>query len=232
MRHSAAYAPLAGIRMAFFSDIHANRRFSDEALRAFFARVSALWPDIVLIGGDLAEDYESLRRLLRAMRVLEPHLGIYACLGNNDSEIADFAEDVSRHMRLLVNEAALVEFGAGALAIGGVDDWKHGNPSARGLFSAREPAFRVLLSHYPVAQDYGGTPKADLQLSGHTHGGQFNVLGVTPFSALFECRSHRWISGECAIDGVRTIVSNGIGASRLPLRVGVPPQLHLVVLCE
>ena len=232
LTHAVRCEFLAGVRLAFLSDIHANRRFPDDRLEGLFARVDALSPDAVLIGGDLAEDEASLRRLLRALEIVRPRLGVFCCMGNNDSELPGFSSIAGERMRVLVNESAALNLSGGRLVVGGVDDRKHGHPSARGLFPAGEGAFRVLLSHYPVAPDYAGTPKADLQFSGHTHGGQFNVLGVTPFSALFECRSHRWISGECAIDGVRTIVSNGIGASRLPLRVGVPPQLHLVVLCE
>ena len=77
-----------------------------------------------------------------------------------------------------------------------------------------------------VATGVGARP--DLQLSGHTHGGQFNVLGITPYTFFFEPRRHAWVSGECTLGGVRTIVSNGIGMSRVTLRVGAPPQVHLV----
>ncbi len=227
-RHRIVHAPLAGLRMAFLCDIHADRRFSDGALHALFARVQALSADILLLGGDLAEDPESLRRLLRAMRILSPPLGVFACMGNNDSEIADFAKIVSGRMRLLVNASSAIAFGAGRLLIGGVDDLKHGHPSARDIFPPRDAGFRLLLSHYPVAPDYGDGPRADLQLSGHTHGGQFNLFGLSPYSIFFELRAHRWISGRCKIGGVDAIVSNGIGMSRLPLRIGVPPQIHLV----
>lgn len=223
---------LAGVRLAFLSDIHADRRFPDARLEGLFARVHALSPDAVLLGGDLAEDERSLRRLLGALGAVRPRLGIFCCKGNNDSELPGFSSIVEGHMRVLVNEAATLDLPGGRLIVGGVDDRRHGRPSARGLFPAGGNAFRVLLSHYPVAPDYAGTPRADLQLSGHTHGGQFNVLGITPFSTLFECRSHRWISGECVIGGVRTIVSNGIGMSRVPLRVGAPPQLHLAVFSK
>ena len=224
VRHAVSCAALAGLKMAFFSDIHASAHFSDAALEAFFARVAALEADIVCIGGDFAEDEESLGRLLRFFPLLSPRLGAYACPGNNDHEIDGFARRVAGQVRLLVNESVLVE----GLRLGGVDERKWGRPDARALFPAGEDAFRVLLSHYPVTHDFAPGPKADLQLSGHTHGGQFNVLGFTPYALMFEPRGHEWISGECMLGGVRTIVSNGIGMSRLSLRVGVPPQVHVV----
>ena len=224
VRHAVPCAALDGLKLAFFSDIHASPRFSDAALEALFARVDALGADIICIGGDFAEDAESLERLSRALPLLRPRLGIYACMGNNDSEIAGFAQLVRGHVRLLVNESVLVE----GLRLGGVDERRHGHPRPETVFPRGEACPRVLLSHYPVAHDFGSGAKPDLQLSGHTHGGQFCILGISPYTFLFEPFSHAWISGECTRGGVKTIVSNGIGMSRVSLRVGAPPQAHLI----
>ena len=90
----------------------------------------------------------------------------------------------------------------------------------------------MLLAHYPVAYDFGAGARPDLQLCGHTHGGQFCVLGVSPYTFFFEPFSHAWISGECTLGGVRTIVSDGIGMSRVTLRVGAPPQVHCIRFTE
>lgn len=229
MRHRIACEPLAGMRMVFFSDIHASRRVSDARLARFFEKINALEPELILLGGDFAEDRASLVRLLRAMEALRAPLGVYACLGNNDAQIDDFFDLVRGRVRLLVNQRVDVRRGGGTLALAGVDEIDRGRSDARGLFVA--PAdLRILLAHYPLPQDYGQTPAADLQLSGHTHGGQFNFLGITPYTILFESSRHSWISGECCLDGVRTLVSNGVGMSRIPLRVGAPPQAHLLTV--
>ena len=224
VEHEVAHAPLAGFRLAFLSDIHASPRFSDAALEALFSRVASLEADVVCIGGDFAEDEQSLARLLRALEPLRPRLGVFACKGNNDSELDGFEAAVRPRVRLLVNESVDL----GGLWIGGVDECKWGKPCAQGVFPACAEGFLVMLSHYPVAQDYAGGVRADLQLSGHTHGGQACLLGVSPYTLLYEPRRHEWISGECTLGGVRTIVSNGVGMSRVSLRVGVPPQVHLI----
>ena len=224
VRHDVSHAALAGFQLAFLSDIHACARFSDTALETLFARVAALDADIVCLGGDLAEDAESLSRLTRFFPLLTPRLGVFACPGNNDHEIDGFSRHVGKYLRLLTNESVRL----GGLRLGGVDERKWGRPDARGLFPAGEAVFRVLLAHYPICYDFGAGAKPDLQLSGHTHGGQFNVLGLTPYILPFEPRGHAWISGECTLHGVRTIVSNGVGMSRLCLRVGAPPQAHRV----
>lgn len=224
VQHAFPCPALAGMKLAFFSDIHASPRFSDAAMEALLARVAALGADIVCIGGDFAEDEESLARLLRFFPLLSPPLGVYACLGNNDRELPGFARMLEGHARLLVNGSVLLE----GLRLGGVDERKHGHPRPEAIFPHDGASARVLLSHYPVACDFGVGARPDLQLCGHTHGGQFNVLGITPYTFFFEPRRHAWVSGECTLGGVRTIVSNGIGMSRVTLRVGAPPQVHLV----
>ena len=224
VQHAFPCPALAGMKLAFFSDIHASPRFSDAAMEALLARVAALEADVVCIGGDFAEDEESLARLLRFFPLLSPPLGVYACLGNNDREIPGFARMLEGHAHLLVNGSVFLE----GLRLGGVDERKHGHPRPEAVFPHDGASARVLLSHYPVACDFGAGARPDLQLCGHTHGGQFNVLGITPYTFFFEPRRHAWVSGECTLGGVRTIVSNGIGMSRVTLRVGAPPQVHLV----
>ena len=224
VEHAFPCPALAGMKLAFFSDIHASPRFSDAAMEALLARVAALEADVVCIGGDFAEDEESFARLLRFFSLLSPPLGVYACLGNNDRELPGFARMLEGHAHLLVNGSVLLE----GLRLGGVDERKHGHPRPEAVFPHDGASARVLLAHYPVAYDFGAGARPDLQLCGHTHGGQFNVLGITPYTFFFEPRRHAWVSGECTLGGVRSIVSNGIGMSRVTLRVGAPPQVHLV----
>ena len=224
VQHAFPCPALAGMKLAFFSDIHASPRFSDAAMEALFARVAAMQADVVCVGGDFAEDEESLARLLRFFPLLSPPLGVYACLGNNDRELPGFARMLEGHARLLVNGSVLLE----GLRLGGVDERKHGQPRPEAVFPHDGAGARVLLAHYPIAYDFGAGARPDLQLSGHTHGGQCNVLGITPYTFFFEPFSHAWVSGECALGGVRTIVSSGIGMSRMTLRVGAPPQVHCI----
>ena len=122
-----------------------------------------------------SEDEESLARLLRFFPLLSPPLGVYACLGNNDRELPGFARAVSPHARLLVNESVFLE----GLRLGGVDERKHGHPRPEAVFPHDGASARVLLAHYPVVCDFGAGARPDLQLSGHTHGGQFNMLGIS-----------------------------------------------------
>ena len=70
-------------------------------------------------------------------------------------------------------------------------------------------------------------------LSGHTHGGQFNLFGLTPYAVGFErfgarCFPPLLVSGEADFGPRRVMVSKGIGSSRIPLRIGVHPEIHRI----
>ena len=226
-----------GLRALFVCDTHVLDRTRDEELRAFAARLAALSPDILLLGGDYADRAEDALRLFDALAALRPPLGAFACLGNNDAEAWESPaalkyEMAKRSISLLVNESVSIPFGGGALVVGGVDERKFGSPRAAGLYpDALEPGlYRVLLSHYPCMPD----AKPDLMLSGHTHGGQFNLLGLTPFSIGFEQVFRRdmramAVAGLFDVDGMAMLVSKGVGASRIQWRVGARPEIDLLI---
>ncbi|MBQ6595430.1 MAG: metallophosphoesterase family protein [Clostridia bacterium] len=217
-----------GLRALFASDIHLRRNMDPDRLLAPLMKARA---DLVLLGGDYADDRRQALRLFEALRQLRPALGIYCCIGNNDREAFGTPEALARAVdrfggRLLVNESVSV----GSLAIGGLDEYKHGQPRYEGLFRDRG-AYRILLSHYPILPKAEGDALPELMLAGHTHGGQFNLLGLTPYAVLFEGRKKRpaLISGTARFGHMTLLVSKGIGMSRLPLRIGVEPEAHLLL---
>lgn len=220
----------AGLRAVFVSDIHVTERFCIEPLLEWIVDRE---PDILFFGGDFADTRQQALRLFDACRALHAPLGIFAVPGNNDIEAFGSHAALAKAMdrfggRLLVNASVQ----AGALAVGGVDERKYGSPVYEGLFRGRT-GFHVLLSHYPSMPT---SDRPDLMLSGHTHGGQFNLLGWTPYAIGFERlgdendRAPIRISGFEQIDGMRVLVSRGVGASRIPVRIGVRPEVHLLKL--
>lgn len=224
-----APACLSG-RIVFASDIHVNRGFSDRALERLFLRVRQAAPDLFLLGGDYADDADGQRRFFCALKRLGPKCPALLALGNNDKESLPVralrALAASAGANVLVNECAVVPFGAGQIAVGALDERKYGLPRPGEVFSgANEALYRILLSHYPFVP--GEPLRVDLYLAGHTHGGQFRAFGLTPFSLGFE-RGYPLILGEGRVSGARAVVTGGVGVSRLPLRVGVAPQIHLL----
>ena len=235
-RVDGAPAFLRGVRALFISDTHVLKRTSQADIRALADRAAALAPDILLLGGDYADRADDALRLFEVFGSLKPPLGAYGVLGNNDAEAWADVNGLRGAMaragvKLLVNEATTLSVNGGRLILGGVDEHKLGRPDARGLLpeTSAPDAYRVLLSHYPCQ------PKVpcELMLSGHTHGGQFNLLGLTPFSIGFERLFRKDIramavSGLHETGGMKLLVSKGIGASRIQWRVGVRPEIDWI----
>ena len=218
----------SGLRAVFISDVHFRENFSVQPLIEW---ITDCEPDIIFFGGDFADRREHALRLFDALRVLRAPLGMFAAPGNNDMEAfgshAALADALSAFgCRLLVNGSVQ----AGPFAVAGVDELKYGAPVYDGLFAGKM-GLRVLLSHYPSLPE-GEQP--ELMLCGHTHGGQFNAFGWTPFAIGIERvggnsrLAPAMVSGYEQIGSMRVLVSKGIGASRIPIRVGVRPEIHLI----
>lgn len=228
---------MKGLRALFASDTHATARTKAEDIAALSDKLAGVGADIILLGGDYADETEHATRLLMGLKALSAPLGVYAVVGNNDREAFEKVADLrglmgSLGFRLLVNEAVTLNIKGGRLIVAGADEYKYGKPEVAGLYpaGADRNTYRLLMSHYPCAVE----PMPDLMVSGHTHGGQFNALGLTPFSIGFERILH-YKHASCCIEGLHRcrdswmLVSKGIGASRIPLRVGVAPEVNLIV---
>ena len=232
-----APAFIRGMRALFISDVHATSRTGAADIAALAEVLAGVQADIILLGGDYADENEHAVRLLKGLKGLSAPLGVYAVVGNNDREAFEDIADLRRLMgslgfRLLVNESVTLRMKGGRLIVAGLDEYKYGRPDAAGLYPAEagDHVYRLLLSHYPRAVE----PMPDLMLSGHTHGGQFNALGLNPYTIGFERivhfrRASRYIAGLHRYKDGWMLVSKGIGASKLPLRIGVAPEVDLIV---
>lgn len=233
---TGAPAFMRGLRALFITDTHVTRRTTEADLAHFVRRIADVRADIILWGGDFADEPEHAARLIERLDGLKPPLGSYAVKGNNDGEAwpdesALKAVLAKAGIRLLVNESVKFSLRGGALTVAGIDEPRYGHPDAAGLYadSSGPSEYAILLSHFSAL------PKRlpDLVLCGHTHGGQFNLLGITPYTIGFERilhreRASRFIAGLHTFDGARVLVCKGIGASRIPLRIGVRPEMELL----
>lgn len=232
---------LNGLRALFATDLHMGSALAPKwYMDRLFQRLAALKPDLVLWGGDYAErDYH--KEALERMAKLTGALGMFAVLGNNDQRafasqrgLFDRAE-MRSGLVTLVNGSRRVPVEGGSLNIIGIDEPKEGAPDLSVLNEPKRPGeYRILLSHSPLA--LAGLPDdiqhpPDLILCGHTHGGQLSLFGLNPYTVGYEREfdhKHFHVSGDHPLGSARMIVSNGIGTSLVPLRVGAPPEVHLV----
>ena len=230
-----APAFLQGVRVLFVTDVHLRPSASDAWLDRLMRQIADARADILLLGGDYGESASQAERFFRVAAQLPAfRLGAFGVVGNNDRE--RFPEPgklralmANSGVKMLLNEAATVNTGGGVLAIGGADEQKYGHPRTKGLFDGcPEGAYRLLVSHHPLWPE----THADLILAGHTHGGQLNAFGFTPYSIGYERNAHPCIKGMAAKDGMTMLVSRGIGYSSMPFRVGAYPEINLCIFAK
>jgi predicted MPP superfamily phosphohydrolase len=226
-------APVAGaLRVVQITDPHLGPFRSEASLHELCGRAVAAKPDLLLVTGDLftiegAGSPEALVRALAPLRALRGR--VFACLGNHDHE---HPEEVSAGLRaagvrLLVDEAALVETPVGTVQIVGLDHrWRHRERHGEVLRSHPRPpgALRVVLLHDPGAFRALPPGEADLVLSGHTHGGHVGLVSLgldwTAIGALTGMPDHGWWGRGRD----RLYVHRASGHYGFPLRVGVPME--------
>lgn len=224
---------LDGLRIAFVSDVHAGSFLGVDDLTRLFERVQAAEPDLVLFGGDLINTRE--REILlfeRPLRVLRPRLGMFAVPGNHDHffgpDIGLWRAFLERNgVRVLVNEGVRVEHGGGSLWLCGVDDLTEGEPDlAKALRGRREREPAILASHHPDFFFEAAAVDVDLQLSGHTHGGQIRIAGKAPIHHSRFGYERGWF----VANGCKLYVGRGVGTTVLPLRIDAAPEIPIVTV--
>ncbi len=229
------------------SDLHLQS--VDAMHRRMAARVNALRPDLVLFTGDSVDRADRLDTFAALLALFDARTPKYAILGNWEHwcgvDVGALAEVYrGANGRLLVNESAVHDAGGRALRVTGLDDLVGGRPDARRAFADGAAAdAHLLLAHCPEHRDrlhlpplpFGGdaagatdASRITLMLSGHTHGGQVNVLGWTPG---LPPGSGRYVRGWFRDPGaVPLYVSRGIGTSVVPVRLGAPPEVAVFTM--
>jgi predicted MPP superfamily phosphohydrolase len=229
----AAAPGLDGVRIAFITDVHAGSFLDTSDLLRIFARVRDAAPDLVLFGGDLINTREREILLYKEpLALLRPRLGMYAVPGNHDHFFGPdiglwtaFLED--QGVQVLQNRGLRLHTGGASFWLAGVDDLTEGDPDLPAALRGRrdgEPV--VLLSHHPDFFFEAAAVDVDLQLSGHTHGGQIRIAGWAPIHHSRFGYERGWF----VENGCRLYVSRGVGVTVVPLRIDAPPEIPIVVL--
>lgn len=220
------------LRIVQLSDLHLGPSAGTAPLARILRRVRSADPDIVVVTGDVTDGRMARRgREMAMLRRIKPKYGVFAVTGNHDYyDSIDDAVDFMRQsgMRVLCGEA--VE--AGGIIVEGVSDGDHLRSDKWGLsrsetlivntYSRHRDKFILLLRHRPVVE-LGTEGFFDLQLSGHTHGGQVFPL----FSSRLFFRGHS--RGLKRLKkGSLLYTSNGTGHVGPPVRLMAPPEIVVV----
>jgi predicted MPP superfamily phosphohydrolase len=217
-----------GLRIATVSDIHLGPLAGRAHAERIVSVINSVDADIVAVVGDLVDGtVAELGAAAEPLRGIRSRLGAYFVTGNHEyySGVDEWVAEIARlGMRPLRNERLELE----GIDLAGVNDLAGGDTGGPDFDAALANRDRsrpvVLLAHQPVVVEDAARHGVDLQLSGHTHGGQ-----IVPFNLIVHLEQPV-VSGYGSFDGTQLYVTNGAGFWGPPVRVGAPPQVTLVEL--
>jgi predicted MPP superfamily phosphohydrolase len=227
---------LDGYSIVQISDIHVGPTIKRPYLNAIVDKVNALKPDAIAVTGDLVDG--SVQRLAMhtapLARLSAPD-GTFFVTGNHEyySGAEQWIAEVRRlGLQVLMNEHVIRRRGNASLMIAGVTDYtaQHFNPAHKSdprqaiAGAPRDLAVKILLAHQPRSSAAAADAGFDLQLSGHTHGGQF-----FPWN-LFVPLQQPFVAGLNRVRSLWVYTSRGTGYWGPPKRFGAPSEITLVTL--
>jgi len=234
-------ARLEGFTIALLSDFHYDPHFSVHPVRSAIGMVNGLRPELIVLTGDFvsvpifgdaaaaASAAEPCAQLLRQMQA--PH-GLWAVMGNHDATTdPDRVTSALRSsgIQVLSNQSAAIERDGARFWLAGVDDVLEGSPDLdAALHDIPGEEAAVLLAHEPDYADHVASRPVDLQLSGHSHGGQVRLPFVGPLYLPALAKKYVW--GLHQIGGLTLYTNPGLGTVNVPVRWNCPPEITLLTL--
>jgi uncharacterized protein len=219
LRSAKLKAGTPPIKILHLGDLHMERITQRE--RQLNRLIKQLKPDVILFSGDFLSisylhDETAINHARQIISGWQAPYGVYAVTG---STAVDFEEPVKKildglHVRWLDDEAAHIELNGHRVNIAGVTCTHKPHidtPRMEALAQSLPPGLNILLYHSPdLAPNAARTGAFDLQVSGHTHGGQ---VRLPVFGALFagSLYGKRFESGRYQLDGMTLYVSRGLG---------------------
>jgi predicted MPP superfamily phosphohydrolase len=213
-------------KILFISDFHLD--IEPNALREFIKRRIPEY-DLVLLGGDYFDNPENTKKNKLEYLKSKMKKPIYSVFGNHDDfmQIKKY-EDVG--INILFNESIRIERDDQYIVLTGVDEIVHNDNGLQDKVMDEtkkiEKAFSILLSHSPDILERASSRKYDLQLSGHTHGGQFLINKKAMY---INTEYEKALKGEWKDNEMKGYTTTGFGNSGYPIR-NITPEIVVITL--
>ena len=224
-----------GFRVVQISDFHIGTWTDRKKLDQVIGHVNLLQPDLVAMTGDFVtftpDKYES--DLVGALSSIRAEHGSIAVLGNHDHwadpKIVRRILDKSG-VKELRNSILTLQRGKSRLHFAGVDDIMEDFDDLRSVLKQiPSDGAAILLAHEPdFADSSAASGRFDLQLSGHTHGGQVSFPHFGPL--ILPRYGRKYPSGYYQVDGMQLYTNRGIGTAELQFRYNCPAEITLIEL--
>jgi len=225
---------LEGFRIVQITDLHISAGIRRNYVQNIVERTNALSADLIALTGDIADGTcTEIGYDAAPLAGLTARLGIFFVTGNHEYWYG--ADEWIREMErmgftVLMNDHRLITQGRGLMLVGGVADYSapsrssHASSPAKAMGDGSAADVKILLAHQPRSVYEAARAGFDLQLSGHTHGGQ-----LVPFRWLKSLRQP-FQSGLYRYENTQIYVSNGAGYWGMPVRIGAPSEITLLIL--
>jgi len=227
---------LHGFSIAQISDVHVGATIKRRFVEGIVGRVNKLNADLIAVTGDLVDGSVSqLASHTAPLAQLKARHGVFFVTGNHEYYSGERAwtQEIRRlGLRVLKNEHVVLEHDGARLVIAGVtdvsahhyDQSERSDPAASLRGAPTDAGAKILLAHQPSSAAAGASAGFDVQLSGHTHGGQFWPWNLfVRFFQPFTSGLHRW-------QRLWVYVNRGTGYWGPPNRFGVPSEITFIRL--
>lgn len=231
----------SGLRIVQLSDIHIGPWMSLERVEEILQTAMAQAPDVIALTGDFVLAYgrrklsyqSELTQFSELLARLSRQIPVLAVLGNHDHwynalEVRTFLERGG--VQVLSNSVYALERGSSRFYIAGIDDaYEHKDNLEAVVYQLPEQAGALLLSHVPDFADLSApTGRFDLQISGHSHGGQVVLPFVGP--PILPQWGQKYFSGLYQVGNMFQYTNRGVGMTFPAVRFNCRPEITLFTL--
>ena len=236
---------LDGFKIAFISDVQADRYTDEKRLERYIDKINELNPDLVLIAGDVITSTPNyIETAAKYIGKIKSTHGTYSCVGDHDNWA--YRQDYVRSLREIKkslndykiempdNELHFIEIDSSRIGITFITNTYVSDISEttlKNLASSNKAEFKIFLTHQPqqFLINSAAENNYDLFLAGHTHGGQITLL--FPFIQLTPTLVEtKYVKGDFYFNDMLAVVCGGLGMSLAPVRYNSTPEIVIITL--
>ncbi|MCA1029861.1 metallophosphoesterase [Bacillus timonensis] len=237
--HAKVPTSFDGVRIIQFSDTHLGHFFDLDRLSEVVDEINRKKPDIVFFTGDLMDApnaFPYAEDIVPILSKINAPLGKFSIYGNHDH--GGYGSDIYKNImalsdfHLLSNSHHLIKSEGGEeIIIAGLDDVMLGRPDFQYTFKNMNPdLYTIMLVHEPDVAPSSEMYGADLQLSGHSHGGQIQLPFIGPIVTPPLATDYYEGKYEIGPTAMPLFVNRGLGTTRLPFRFMSKPEISIYTL--